>query len=103
MVSPSNRNRKNKAAITTSLVSFSLACQTCMKKRATRVALMVAMVSATGALKGPKSRVAAKTVRPVPASSAKNTAKYVFRGDDDECPDMHASRVPVDQVAHGDQ
>src|SRR6267154_2954774 len=103
MVSPSNRSRKNSAPITTSLVSFSLACQTCMKKRATRVALMVAMPSATAALKRPKSRVAANTVRPVPTSSAKNTAKYIFRGDDDECAVIQASRVPVDQVEQGKQ
>src|SRR5712691_1889544 len=103
MVSPSKRSKKNNAPITTSLVSFSLACQTCMKKRATRVALTVAMPSATPALKRPKSRVAANTVRPVPASSAKNTAKYIFRGDDDECADMQASRVPVDQVEQGKQ
>src|SRR5712671_6907841 len=102
MVSRSKRSRKNSAPITTSLVSFSLACHTCMKKRATRVALTVAMPSATGALKRPRSRVAANTVRPVPTSSAKKTAKYIFRGDDDECADdewdMEASRVPVNQV-----
>src|SRR6266851_5654792 len=103
MVSPSKRSKKNNAPITTSLVSFSLACQTCMKKRATRVALTVAMPSATAALNLPKSRVAANTVRPVPASSAKNTAKYIFRGDDDECADMQASRMPVDQVEQGKQ
>src|ERR1700719_333944 len=98
MVSPSKSSRKNSAPITTSLVSFSLACQTCMKKRATKVALTVAMPSATAALKGPRSRVAANTVRAVPTSSAKNTAKYIFNGEDDECADMEASRVPVDQV-----
>src|ERR1700676_1842983 len=69
-----------------------------MKKRATKVALTVAMPSATAALKGPRSRVAANTVRAVPTSSAKNTAKYIFNGEDDECADMEASRVPVDQV-----
>src|SRR5258707_8719945 len=98
MVSPSRMSRKNKAPTTTSLMSFSPASQTCMKKRTTRVAFTVAMPSATGALKGPKSRVAANTVRPVPSSSAKNTAKYTFRGDDDECADIQASRVPVDQI-----
>src|ERR1700722_2512781 len=103
MVRPSSNMRKKIAAITTSLVSFSLACQTCMKKRATRVALTVAMPRATGALNGPKSSVAAKTVRPVPRSRAKKTAKYIFKGDDVECSVMQASRVPVDQVEQGEQ
>src|SRR3984885_10504985 len=108
MVRPSSNMRKKIAAITTSLVSFSLACQTCMKKRATRVALTVAMPRATGALNGPKSSVAANTVRPVPTSRAKKTAKYIFKGDDaecaddecvdDVCADMETSRVPVNQV-----
>src|SRR5258708_36874558 len=97
MVSPSKRSKKNNAPITTSLVIFSLACQTCMKKRATRVALIVAMPSATAALNRPKSRVAANTVRPVPTSSAKNTAKYIFRAAHAERTDMQASRGPVDQ------
>src|ERR1700675_1310377 len=98
MVNPNNRSRKNSAPTTTILVSFSLACQTCMKKSATKVAFTVAMPSATGALYRPRSNVAANTVRPVPSSNAKNTAKYIFKGDEDECADMQASRVPVDQI-----
>src|ERR1700731_2471281 len=98
MVNPNNRSKKNSAPTTTILVSFSLACQTCMKKRATKVAFTVAMPSATGALNRPRSSVAANTVRPVPSSNAKNTAKYIFKGDDGECADMQASRVPVDQI-----
>src|SRR5258708_34549421 len=98
MVSPSRISRKNKAPTTTSLMSLSPESQACIKKRATRGAFTVAMPSATGALKGPKSRVAANTVSPVPTSSAKNTAKYTFRGDDDECADIQDYRVRVDQI-----
>src|SRR5580704_15849906 len=105
MVSPSNSSRKKSAAITTSFVSFSLACQTCIKNNATKVALMVAIPRATAALYRPRSSVAAYTVRPVPTSNAKNTPKYIFKGDDvaDECSDMQASWVPVDQVKQREQ
>src|SRR3984957_14854932 len=93
MESPSRSSRKNRAEMTTSLISFSPACQTCIKNRTTRVALMVAMVSATAALKGPRSRRAANTVSPVPTSRAIQTAKYMGSGEeeewaDEECPDM---------------
>src|ERR1700739_2103936 len=98
MVNPNNRRRKNSAPTTTILVSFSLACQTCIKKSATKVAFTVAMPSATGALNRPRSSVAANTVSPVPSSNAKNTAKYIFKGDADECADMKSSRMPVNQI-----
>jgi hypothetical protein len=43
--------------------------------------LVVAMISATAALKRPRSSVAAQYVSPVPTSSAIQTAKYVVSGD----------------------
>src|SRR4030088_1972974 len=59
---------------TTRPVSFSWVYFTCMKKRTTSVALMVAMVRATMVLKGPRSMKAAATVIPVPASKASQIA-----------------------------
>src|ERR1700690_50434 len=49
-----------------------------MKNNSTSSALMVAMVSATTALKGPSSRVAAKTVSAVSTSSAAQTLTNVL-------------------------
>src|SRR6266700_4509495 len=94
--------RKNKLATTTSLLSFSLAPLRCMKNRATRMALKVAIVKATAALKRPRSREAAQTVRPVHASSVIQMPKYSL-SDDDGCAEMRASGMSVNQVEQWEQ
>ena len=55
MESAIRMNKKNIVEITTTFNSFSLAPFRCMKKRATSRALVVAMIRATAALKGPRS------------------------------------------------
>ena len=62
-----------KAAPTTSWVSR-LLYFTCMKNRMTSVALKTAMPRATTALNGPKSWVAAQTVRNSPTIKMPKTA-----------------------------
>src|SRR4029077_12351688 len=94
--------RKNKPTTTASLLSFSLAPLRCMKNRATRMALKVAIVKATAALKRPRLREAAQTVRPVQASSVSQLPNYSLSGDDG-CSDMRASGMPVDQVEQPEQ
>src|ERR1700731_1373282 len=63
-------NSQKIALATTRPVIFSCVYFTCLKKRTTSVALMVAMVRATMVLKGPRLMKAAATVIPVPASKA---------------------------------
>ena len=70
MLRASRTNSQKIALTTTRGVIFSCVYFTCMKKRTTSVALMVAMVRATMVLKGPRLMKAAATVRPVPASKA---------------------------------
>ena len=70
MLRASRMNSQKIALATTRPVSFSCVYLTCMKKRTTSVALMVAMVRATMVLNGPRLMKAAATVRPVPASKA---------------------------------
>ena len=70
MLRASRMNNQKIALATTRPVIFSCVYFTCMKKRTTSVALMVAMVRATMVLKGPRLMKAAATVRPVPASKA---------------------------------
>src|ERR1700732_3622697 len=94
--------RKNKLATTASLLSFSLAPLRCMKNRATRMALKVAIVKATAALKRPRLREAAQTVRPLHASSVIQMQKSSLR-DDVGGADMRASGMPVDQVEQREQ
>src|ERR1700674_4531546 len=74
MLRASRMNSQKIALTTTRLVSFSCVYLTCMKKRMTSVALMVAMVRATMVLNGPRSTKAAATVMPVPASKASQIA-----------------------------
>src|SRR3979490_1411360 len=74
MLRASRTNSQKIALTTTRPVSFSWVYFTCMKKRTTSVALMVAMVRATMVLKGPRSMKAAATVMPVPASKASQIA-----------------------------
>src|SRR5713101_7529856 len=70
MLRAKRMNSQKIALATTRPVSFSCVDLTCMKKRTTRVALMVAMVRATMVLNGPRLMKAAATVIPVPASKA---------------------------------
>src|SRR6266849_5937349 len=70
MLRASRMNSQKIALATTRPVIFSCVYLTCMKKRTTSVALMVAMVRATMVLKGPRLMKAAATVMPVPASKA---------------------------------
>src|ERR1700693_5167713 len=66
--------RQKNELTTTTPASFFCVYLTCMKKRTTSVALMVAMVRATMVLNGPRSMKAAATVMPVPASKASQIA-----------------------------
>src|SRR6266446_3188703 len=76
------RTNSQKIALTTTRpVSFSCVYFTCMKKRTTSVAFMVAMVSATMVLNGPRLMKAAATVRPVPASNANQIATEELTGE----------------------
>ena len=74
MLRASRTNSQKIALTTTKPVSFSCVYLTCMKKRTTKVALMVAMVRATMVLNGPRLMKAAATVIPVPASKASQIA-----------------------------
>src|ERR1700704_2129790 len=103
MARPSRISRKNRAEMTTSLVNLSLEPLMCIKNSATSVALIVAITSATAALKRPKSKPEAYTVRAVPTSKAIQIATYVLSDDDVECSDMQTSRVTVNQIKQGEQ
>ena len=74
MLKASRTNSQKIALTTTRPVSFSCVYLTCMKKRTTSVALMVAFVRATMVGNGPRSMKAAATVMPVPASKASQIA-----------------------------
>ena len=74
MLRASRMNSQKIALATTRPVIFSCVYLTCMKKRTTRVALMVATVKATIVLNGPRSMKAAATVRLVLASKASQIA-----------------------------
>src|SRR6201984_852947 len=97
MLSASRIANQNSAATITTLVILSCAYFTCMKKRTTKVALIVAMVSATTALSGPgRFTPATSTVTRGPISNVIQMPLYSFN--EETCSDIVFSLAAVDQI-----
>src|SRR2546422_6714298 len=88
MLNDSRMNIQNSADTMTIFVSLSLVYFTCMKKRTTMAALMLAIKSAIAVLNGPKSTVAIQAVKPVRQIRTVQIVQYSLLGT--MCSDMAA-------------